>query len=63
MNWETIATLLEVVAAIGAITSLIYAAKQVRSARIAAADTNRLTRAGGVREIMLANATEWEFKN
>jgi hypothetical protein len=63
MNWETIATLAEVVAAIGVIASLIYVARQVRSSQETAADTNRLTRASGVREIMLANATNDELRN
>lgn len=48
MNWELIATLAEVVAAIGVIASLIYVARQVRSSQETAANTNRLTRAGGV---------------
>ena len=63
MNWGTIATLAEVVAAIGVIASLIYVARQVRSSQATAADSNRLTRANGVREIMLANATNNELRN
>ena len=63
MNWELIATLAEVVAAIGVIASLIYVARQVRSSQETAADTNRLARAGGVREIMLANATNDDLRN
>jgi hypothetical protein len=63
MNWETIATLAEVVAAIGVIASLIYVARQVRSSQETAADTNRLARAGGVREMLLVNATNDELRN
>ena len=63
MNWELIATVAEVVAAIGVIASLIYVARQVRSSQETAADSNRLARAGGVREVMLANATNDELRN
>ncbi len=63
MNWELIATVAEVVAAIGVIASLIYVARQVRSSQETAADTNRLARASGVREVMLANATNDKLRN
>ena len=62
MNWELITTVAEVVAAIGVIASLIYVARQVRSSQETAADSNRLARAGGVREVMLANATNDELR-
>jgi hypothetical protein len=63
MNWDAIGTIAEVVAAAGVIASLLYVAQQVRAAQSTAADTNRLTRASGVREIMLANATNNELRN
>ncbi len=56
MNWDLVATIAEVVAAIGVIASLIYVARQVRSAQSTAADTNRLTRASGAHEWLLTVA-------
>ena len=57
MNWESIATTAEVIAALGVIASLIYVARQLRASQVTAADTNRLSRAHGVREMLMANAT------
>jgi hypothetical protein len=46
MNWEAIG-------ALAVVATLVYLATQVRYAKQAAADQNRLTRANGVREIAL----------
>ena len=62
MNWEAIATLAEVTAALGVIASLIYVALQLRASHITAADSNRINRARGVCDIMLSLATNDEFR-
>ena len=62
MNWELIATIAEVIGAFGVIASLIYVARQLSSSQVAAADANRLTRASGVCDAMLAVATNDELR-
>ena len=62
MNWELAASIAEVVGAFGVIASLIYVARQVRASQATAADSNRLNRANGVRESMLAVATNDELR-
>ncbi len=54
MNWEAISAIGEITGAIAVVITLGYFALQIRSARETAADTNRLQRSNGVREIMLA---------
>ena len=57
MNWEAIGAIGEILGAGAVVVTLAYLAGQVRVARSTAADTNRLTRASGVREAHLAIAT------
>ena len=54
MNWEAIGAIGEVSGSIVIVLTLGYLAVQIRIAKSAAADTNRLTRASGVREAHLA---------
>ena len=56
MNWEAIGALGEIVGALAVVLTLAYLAIQVRHAKEAAADTNRLERSKGVRDMMLAYA-------
>ena len=57
MNWEAIGAIGEIMGALAVVLTLAYLATQVRYAKQAAADQNRLTRANGVREIGLAALT------
>jgi hypothetical protein len=57
MNWEALGAIGEIVGALAVVLTLAYLATQVRYAKQATADQNRLTRASGVREIALAAAT------
>jgi hypothetical protein len=57
MDWEAIGALGEAVSAILVLVTLIYLATQVRYAKNAAADANRLMRARGVCDFQLACAT------
>ena len=57
MNWEAIGAVGEILGATAVVVTLAYLAGQVRIARSAAADTNRLTRASGVRQHHLAVVT------
>lgn len=54
MNWDTIGAVGEIFWAFAVVITLAYLAIQVRFAKAAAADTIRLIRASGVREICLA---------
>lgn len=54
MNWDAIGAIAEAVGALAILITLIYLAVQVRQAKLASADTNRLTRASGCREVTLA---------
>ena len=56
MNWEAIAAVGEIVSAMVVALPLGYFAIQLRAAKAAAADINRLERAKGVREMMLATS-------
>ena len=60
MNWLAISAISEAIGVITIVVSLLYLAFQVRFARLAAADTSRMARTNGIREIDLAmvnNAT------
>ena len=50
MNWDAIGAVGEILGAAAVVATLVYLAIQVRSAKSAAADVNRLSRAVGVRE-------------
>ena len=63
MNWEAIGAIGEITGAIAVVITLIYLASQVRHAKNAAADTNRLERSRGVREMFLESATNKEFRD
>ena len=52
MNWDAIGAVGELVGALAVVLTLGYLALQVRHARNAAGDVNRLSRATGVREWM-----------
>lgn len=54
MNWEAAGAVGEIVGAIAVVITLAYLAVQVRYAKSAAADSNRLLRATGVREMLLS---------
>jgi len=58
VNWEAIGALGEIVGALAVVLTLAYLAIQVRHAKEAAADTNRLERSKGVRDMMLASAAD-----
>ena len=62
MNWEAISAIGEITGALAVVLSLGYFGTQVRAAREAAADTNRLHRSNGVREIMLASIANPEIR-
>ena len=57
MNWEAAGVIAEVVGACAVILTLMYLAVQVRYAREATIDQNRLTRSTAGREITLAICT------
>ena len=57
MNWNAIGAFGEIAGAIAVILTLIYLASQVRYARKATLDQNRLTRSSAVREIIIATAS------
>ncbi len=58
MNWEAIGALGEIVGALAVVLTLAYLAIQVRHAKAAATDSNRLERSKGVRDMMLASAAD-----
>jgi hypothetical protein len=55
-NWEAIGAVGEILGAAAVVATLVYLAVQVRFAKAAAADSNRINRANGVREMALAMA-------
>jgi len=54
MNWEAVGAIGEILGAAAVVLTLAYVAIQVRHAKDATADQNRLERARGVREMALA---------
>jgi hypothetical protein len=52
VNWEAIGAVGEILGAAAVVATLVYLALQVRYAKNAAADVNRLSRSVGVREII-----------
>lgn len=54
MNWEAIGAVGEIVGALAVVLTLVYLALQVRTAKRATIDQNTLSRADGVREMILA---------
>ena len=57
MTWDAIGAIGEIVGALAVVLTLGYLANQVRHAKEVAADTNRLERSKGVRDMMLASAS------
>ncbi len=56
MNWEAISAISEAGGVLAVIVTLGYLAVQIRYARIAVTDENRLARSEGVRGMLLAMA-------
>jgi hypothetical protein len=55
MNWEAIGAIGEILGALVVVITLVYLASQVRHAKDASADTNRLERSKGVRDMLMAS--------
>ena len=62
MNWEAISAIGEIAGALAVVITLGYFGIQVRAARETAADTNRLHRSNGFRDIMLASIANTEIR-
>ena len=62
MNWDAIGAVGEIISALVVALTLGYFAIQLRAAKDAAADANRLERAKGVREMMLATSLNNELR-
>lgn len=62
MNWEAIAAIGEIVGALAVVLTLAYLALQVKTAKRATIDQNTLSRANGVREMMLAISTNDDLR-
>jgi hypothetical protein len=63
LNWDAVGAVGEVLGALAVVLTLGYLARQVHFARETAADANRLNRANGVTEMVLATATNTELLN
>ena len=63
MNWDAIGAVGEIFGAFAVVATLIYLASQVKHAKEAAADINRIARATGVREFKLAMAANDDLRN
>ena len=63
MNWDAISAIGEILGAAAVVASLVYLAIQVRSAKSAAADVNRLIRAVGVRETIRHTINDSELSD
>ena len=57
MNWDAIGAIGETAGALAVILTLVYLASQVRYAKNATLDQNRLTRSAAIREILIATAS------
>jgi hypothetical protein len=62
MNWDAIGAVGEIVGAAAVVLTLGYLAIQVRFAKIATTDANRMSRGVGIREIQLAMATNDDLR-
>lgn len=62
MNWDAISAICQVLGTLAVVITLLYVAVQVRYAKQAAADQNRLSRATGVREVGLAAVSNEAFR-
>jgi hypothetical protein len=63
VNWDALATIAELIGAIGVIASLIYVARQVKSSQATAADTNRLSRSGRIADMIHTFAADDALRN
>ncbi len=62
MNWDAIGAIGEILGAIAVIGTLAYLSTQVKHARTATVDQNRLTRATAIREVILTMSTNEELR-
>ena len=62
MNWEAIGAIGEIVGALAVVLTLVYLAYQVRYAKTATVDQNRLTRSTAIREIINTMITNEELR-
>jgi hypothetical protein len=63
LNWDAIGAVGEILGAAAVVATLVYLAIQVRSAKSAAADINRLSRAVGVRETIRHTISDSELSD
>ncbi|MEJ2532247.1 MAG: hypothetical protein P8Y92_10640 [Halioglobus sp.] len=62
MNWDALGAIAELVGALAVVFTLVYLAFQVRYAKNATLDQNRLTRSTAIREILLATANNDDLR-
>ena len=62
MNWDAIGASAEILGAATVIITIVYLAVQVKHARTATVDQNRLTRATAIRELILTMSTNDELR-
>jgi hypothetical protein len=62
MNWEAIGAIGEILGALAVVITLVYLASQVRHAKDASADANRLERSKGVRDMIMACALNSDLR-
>ena len=62
MNWDALGAIAEIVGALAVVLTLVYLAFQVRYARTATLDQNRLTRSTAIRDIILATANNDDLR-
>jgi hypothetical protein len=63
MNWDAIGAIGEMLGALVVVITLVYLAVQIRYARNATIDQNRLARSSAVRELILATMENDERRN
>ena len=63
MNWEAIGAIGEILGAITVVLTLLYLAVQVKYAREATIDANRLNRANGIQSMLLALCTNEDLRS
>ena len=62
MNWDALGAIGEIVGAVTVIGTIVYLAIQVKHARTATLDQNRLTRTTAIRELILTMVTNEELR-
>lgn len=63
INWEAVTAIGQLVGALAVVVTLIYLTVQVRYAKLATSDANRLARAQGVCQMMLSGAIHSDIRN